>query len=129
MKGKELVAGFHWVRTCHARFDSYVSELFALNNNLLINWNYIPKWIHIQRIFWGNLTKDDFIGIALNLQSKMESSNTKVLEELRLLNEKFDKLEAGVSTARNANSLFSSHLVKTERQCWENTQEVKPLKS
>ena len=50
----------------------------------------------------------------------MESSNTNVLEELRLLNEKFDKLEADVSTARNANSLFSFHLVKTERQSWAN---------
>ena len=52
--------------------------------------------------------KDNLIGIALNLQSKMESSNAKVLEELRLLNEKFDKLEADVAIAQNANSLFSS---------------------
>ena len=63
------------------------------------------------------LNKDDLTGIALNLQSKMESSNVKVLEELRLLNEKFDKLEADVATARNANSLLSSRLVDTERQC------------
>ena len=47
------------------------------------------------------LNKDDLIGITLKLQSKMESSNTNVLEELRLLNEKFDKLEADVATARN----------------------------
>ena len=38
------------------------------------------------------LNKDDLIGIALSLQSKMESSNAKVLEELKLLNDKFDKL-------------------------------------
>ena len=63
------------------------------------------------------LNKDDLTGIALNLQSKMESFNVKVLEELRLLNEKFDKLEADVATARNANSLLSSRLVDTERQC------------
>ena len=62
------------------------------------------------------LNKDDLTGIALNLQSKMESFNVKVLEELRLLNEKFDKLEADVATARNANSLLSSRLVDTERQ-------------
>ena len=55
------------------------------------------------------------IGIALNLQSKMESSNVKVLEELRLLNEKFDKLEADVAIARNTNSLLSSRLVDTKR--------------
>ena len=66
--------------------------------------------------------KDDLIGIALSLQSKMESSNAKVLEELKLLNEKFDKLEADVAIARNANSLMSSRLVDTERQCWANAQ-------
>ena len=38
------------------------------------------------------LNKDDLIGIALSHQSKMESSNAKVLEELKLLNDKFDKL-------------------------------------
>ena len=68
------------------------------------------------------LTKDDLIGIALNHQSKMESSNVKVLEELRLLNEKFDKLEAGAPIARNGNSLLSPRLVDTDRQCWANAQ-------
>ena len=63
------------------------------------------------------LNKDDLTSIALKLQSKMESFNVKVLEELRLLNEKIDKLEADVATARNANSLLSSRLVDTERQC------------
>ena len=68
------------------------------------------------------LNKDDLIGIALSLQSKMESSNAKVLEELKLLNNRFYKLEADVAIARNANSLLSSRLVDTERQCWANVQ-------
>ena len=68
------------------------------------------------------LTKDDLIDIGMSLQSKIESSNAKVLEELKLLNDKFDKLEVDVATARNANSLLSSHLVDTERQCWANAQ-------
>ena len=61
------------------------------------------------------------------LQNKMESSNAKVLEELRLLNEKFDKLEADVAIARNTNSLLSYGLVDTERQCWANAQHFKVL--
>ena len=69
------------------------------------------------------LNKDDLICIALNLQSKMKSSNANVLGELRLLNEKFDKLEADVAIARNANSLFSSRLVDRKRQCWANAQD------
>ena len=60
------------------------------------------------------LSKGDLTSIALNFQSKIESSNTKVLEELRLLNEKFDKLESDVAIARNANSLLSSRLADTE---------------
>ena len=65
------------------------------------------------------LNKDGLIGIALNLQSKMQSSNAKVLEELKLLN---DKLEIDVAITRNANSLLSSRLTDTERQCWANAQ-------
>ena len=68
------------------------------------------------------LNKDDLIGIALSLQSKMKSSNARVLEELKLPNDKFDKLEADIAIARNANSLLSSRLVDTERQCWANAQ-------
>ena len=60
---------------------------------------------------------DDLIGNALSLQSKMKSSNAKVLEELNLLNEKFDKLEAEIVVTKKANSLLSYHLVDTERQC------------
>ena len=35
----------------------------------------------------------------------MESSNAKVLEELKFLIDKFDKLEADVAITRNANCL------------------------
>ena len=49
------------------------------------------------------LNKKGLIGIGLSFQSNTESSNAKVLEELKLLNEKFDKLEADVAVARNAN--------------------------
>ena len=52
----------------------------------------------------------------------MESSSAKFSEELKLLNEKFDKLEADVSITRNVNLLLSSCLGDTERQCWANVQ-------
>ena len=76
------------------------------------------------------LKKDNLIGIALTLQSKVESSNAKVLEELKLLNDKFNKIEADVAIARNANLLLSSHLVDTgSAGQMLSTQEGKPLKS
>ena len=52
----------------------------------------------------------------------MESSSAKVLEELKLLNDKFDKLEADVAIARNANSLLPPRLVDTKKQCCANAQ-------
>ena len=63
-----------------------------------------------------------FSKTALSLQSKMESSSAKVSEELKLLNEKFDKLEADVFITRNVNLLLSFRLGDTERQCWANVQ-------
>lgn len=56
----------------------------------------------------------------------MKSSIAKVLEELKLLNGKFDKLEAlkaEIAIARNANSLLSSRLVEAGRQCWAKKKE------
>ena len=47
----------------------------------------------------------------------MESCNAKVLEELKLLNETFTKLEADLAVTKNANSLLSVRIVDTERQC------------
>ena len=41
---------------------------------------------------------------------------------MKLLNDKFDKLQADVAIVRNVNSLLSSCLVNTERQCWANAQ-------
>ena len=49
-------------------------------------------------------------------------SNANVFGKLKLLNKKFDKLEADVDVISNANSLFSSRLVDTKRQCWANAQ-------
>ena len=74
------------------------------------------------------LNKDDLIGIALSFQSKMESSHAKVFEELKLLNDKFDKFEADVGIARNANSLFSPRLVDAEGSAGQmpSIQEGKP---
>ena len=71
------------------------------------------------------LKKDDLIVTALNLQSKMESSNAKVLEKLKLLNDKFKKLETDVAITRNENSLLPSRLVDTERQCCANAQKLR----
>ena len=65
---------------------------------------------------------DGFIGIAMNLQSKLWSCNKEVAEELKALNEKFPMLESDLVITKNANNLFSSLLVEMELQCWGNSQ-------
>ena len=69
------------------------------------------------------LNKGDLIGIAWSLSSKIKFpiKSSKVLEGLKLLNDKFDKLETNVAITRTANSLLPSRLVHTKRQCWANT--------
>lgn len=62
-----------------------------------------------------NLNKDDLIGVAVNLQSKMKACSSNFLKELKPLNKNFTKLVADVAVTKNANLLLSSLLVGTER--------------
>ena len=64
------------------------------------------------------LNKDDLTAIALDLESKMEVSNARNLEELKIINKTFSKLVIDVAVTKDANSLLSPRLVDTERQCW-----------
>ena len=52
----------------------------------------------------------------------MESFNTKVLNEMKLLSDMFDKLEADVAITKIANSLLLSCPVNTGKQCSTNAQ-------
>ena len=59
--------------------DSYVSELFALDNNLLIH-SYYSKMTSYSQEDLRKLNKDDFVGIALSKEvSKSLFSNEKKL--------------------------------------------------
>ena len=68
------------------------------------------------------LNKKELITILLSLQSKVESSNNEILDQVRQLNQKFNQLESEISIVNQANSLLSKRLVNMERQCWANTQ-------
>ena len=60
----------------------------------------------------------------MSLQKKLEevNNNINILVEIRKLNESFSKLQAEVSVTKQVNTLLSSRLVSTERQCWLNSQ-------
>ena len=68
------------------------------------------------------LNKKELITILLSLQSKVESANNEILDQVRQLNQKFSQLESENSILKQANSLLSKRLVDMERQCWANTQ-------
>ena len=71
------------------------------------------------------LYKKDLIPIVLSLQDKRDEANnskTELLDEIRKLNDKFDKLQSNVYISKIANDLLSSRLVDIERQCWANAQ-------
>ena len=63
----------------------------------------------------GKLNKRD-----LSLQSKVESANNGILEELCKMNPKFSQLETKNKVVKQANWLLSKRLVDMEGQCWAN---------
>ena len=71
------------------------------------------------------LYKKDLIPIVLSLQNKFNEANnskTELLNEMRKLNDKFDKLQSNVCVTKKVNNILSSRLVDSERQCWPNAQ-------
>ena len=68
------------------------------------------------------LNKKELITFLLSLQSKVESANNEILDQVLQLNQKFSQLEAKYSVVKQANSLLSKRLVDMERQCWANAQ-------
>ena len=68
------------------------------------------------------LNKKELITILLSLQSKVESANNEILDQVRQLNQKFSQLKAENNVVKQANSLLSKRLVDMERQCWANAQ-------
>ena len=73
------------------------------------------------------LLKKD-INIVLLLQTKMQSkmtemqSNTKILEEVRKLNDEFTNLELQRLVTKNVKSLLQQRVIDLERKCWANAQ-------
>ena len=64
--------------------------------------------------------KKDLIPIILSLQAS--KSKTELLDQIRKLNDKFDKLQCDMCVTKNVNNLLSSRVVDIERQCLTNVQ-------
>ena len=68
------------------------------------------------------LLKKDLISMVLSQQAKMDAANSQIMDQIRKLNEDFEKLQFELTVAKQVNSVLSERLVSMERQCWTNAQ-------
>ena len=68
------------------------------------------------------LSKGSLIDIILQLQTKLEAGNNEVLEEVRMLNKNFAKLESELLATKKVNSELGKYVTELQRQCWTNAQ-------
>ena len=69
-----------------------------------------------------SINKKDMIPIALSHQNKLDHANSKVMEEIRKLNDNFSKLESELFVTKQVSSPLSRRLVNMEHQCWAHAQ-------
>ena len=70
--------------------------------------------------FIGKISKRDMINLVLSLQSKLDSANKHVLEEIRKISDPFLKLQFKLAVSQEVNSLLLNKLSNMKRQCWAN---------
>ena len=63
------------------------------------------------------LLKKDLISMVLSQQAKMDAVNSQIMDQIRKLNEDFEKLQFELTVAKQVNSVLSERLVSMERQC------------
>ena len=117
---KFFVTRFYWVRTYYARF--VCKWVICFRHQRSDSLQLFSKMTSFPKESFRKLNKDDLTAIALDLESEMEVSNARNLEELKIINKTFSKLVVDVAVTKDANSLLSPRLVDTERQCWWNVQ-------
>ena len=60
--------------------------------------------------------------MVLSQQAKTDAANSQIMDQIRQLNEDFEKLQFELTVAKQVNSVLSERLVSMERQCWANAQ-------
>ena len=70
----------------------------------------------------SKLNKQELIATMLKMQNKMESSDTKLTEEVRKHDESFQQLKPDLAMTKNVDSKLHNCFVNMEKECWENSQ-------
>ena len=68
------------------------------------------------------LHKDEIISIALDYQSKFDSTQAGTRNELSDLKKDFEQLRADLSITKLVNTKLKEKVVSLERQTWSNSQ-------
>ena len=68
----------------------------------------------------NNLNNPDLVALVVSLQSKMDSVNSDLVEELRKMREGFDQMKSDLSVTKKVKTLLSERLQTIEKQCWAN---------
>ena len=77
----------------------------------------------------NKLSKTDLVALAVNLQDKMKTMKSKLIEkvsnlteEVQKLNTNFELLKSHFSAVRIENNSFNERLIALKKQCWANAQ-------
>ena len=68
------------------------------------------------------LSKEDVINLALDYQSKCDSTLAGIRNELSELKKDFEKLEWELAVSKHVNGILQKRVINMERQCWINSQ-------
>ena len=71
---------------------------------------------------FSKLSKQELIATILKMQNKMESSDTKLAEEVRKHDDSFQQLKPDLAMTKNVDTKLHKCFVNMEKKCWENAQ-------
>ena len=68
----------------------------------------------------NKLSKNEVINLALDYQSKFDSTLVDIRKELSELKTDFEKLGSELAVSKHVNGMLEKRVINTERQCWSN---------
>ena len=74
----------------------------------------------ISEVSSNKLSKNEVINLALDYQSKFDSTLVDIRKELSELKIDFEKLRSELAVSKHVNGMLEKRVINTERQCWSN---------
>ena len=68
----------------------------------------------------NKLSKNEVINLALDYQSKFDSTLVDIRKELSELKIDFEKIGSELAVSKHVNGMLEKRVINTERQCWSN---------